>query len=189
MRGARLALCAVAAASAVLAAGARAEGAIRPHRGIGPVSLGMNFASVGAALGKPMLVNRRVKMGFGRQYVEYLWDYGVWVVGFRRTGDRYRAVRISTTVRRHRAPGNVGVGSRVADVVRRYPSATCRDLFPLGRWIAVRGPNGRRTIFVTRSDRQATSHPQPVSEVIVEEAVPAYGVRLSFRCESNWRRH
>ena len=184
-----LRLCALAAAFAVLAPGTRAEGAIRPHRSIGPVSLGMSLASVRAALGRPMLVNRRVPMGFGREYVEYLWEYGAWIVGFRRTGDRYRVVRVSTTVRRHRAPGDLGVGSRAAEVVRRHPSATCRDLFPLGRWIAVRGRNGRRTIFVTRSDRQPTSHPQPVSEVIVEEAVPVYGVRLSFACESGWRRH
>ena len=189
MRLARFGLCAVAASLAALAAEARADGAIRLHRGIGPVSLGMNLASVQAALGRSRLVNRRVRTGFDRQYVEYLWGYGVWVVGFRRTGDRYRVIRISTTVRRHRAPGNVGVGSRVAQVVKRYPSATCRDLFPLGRRIAVRGPNGRRTIFVTRSDRQPTWHPQPVSEVIVEEPGPVYGVRLSFRCEAAWRRH
>jgi hypothetical protein len=136
-----------------------------------------------------MLVNRRATMGFGRQYVEYLWNYGTWIVGFQRSGSRYRVVRISTTLRRHRAPGNVGVGSRVADIVRRYPSATCRDLFPLGRWITVRGPDGRRTTFVTKSDRKASSHPRAVSEVIVQEPVPAYGVRLSFRCEGSWRRH
>jgi hypothetical protein len=178
----------VTAALALPAAGAGADTAIRPYRGIGPVTLGMGLGAVRASLGKPMLVNRRVRTGFGREYVEYLWNYGSWIVGFERVGGRHRVVRISTTGRRHRAPGGVGVGSRVADVVRRYPSATCRDLFPLGRRITVRGPRGRRMVFVTRSDRQPTSHPQPVSEVLVEAAIPVYGVRLSFPCEVGWRR-
>jgi hypothetical protein len=187
LRLGRLGVCAVAATLVVLT-GVRADASIRPHRGIGPVSLGMSFGAVRAALGKPMLVNRRARIGFGREYVEYLWNYGAWIVGFERAGNSYRAVRISTTVRRHRAPGNLGVGSRVAEIVKRHPSATCRDLFPLGRWISVGGPNGRRTIFVTRSDRQPTSHPQPVSEVIVQGAVRTYGVRLSFRCGAGWQR-
>jgi hypothetical protein len=172
----------------LLAAGSRANASIRPHQGIGRLTLGMTLTEVKRVLGRPMLVNRRVNRGFGRVYVEYAWDYGFWIVGFHSERGRSRVVRISTMSRAARTSEGVGIGSRVSEVVRRYPSARCRDMFPLGRWITVQGPGGRQTIFVVRSERKAAPHPQPVSEVIVQQPVPAYGVRLAFQCRAGWQR-
>jgi hypothetical protein len=38
-----------------------------------PRELGVSFAEVRAALGKPDRVARRRHVGFGREYVEYVW--------------------------------------------------------------------------------------------------------------------
>jgi len=62
--------CAGVAAAVAAAAAATAPSVtqlIRPGVAIGKVRLGMSFAQVRRALGRPQLVNRREERGFGRR--------------------------------------------------------------------------------------------------------------------------
>ncbi len=83
---------------------------IVPGKQIGKVRIGMTFAQVKAALGKPTVVNRRQRTGFTR-YVEYDWGWGRWTVGFSGRGANLRVSLIGTTLRRERTRDGVGVGT------------------------------------------------------------------------------
>ncbi len=74
---------------------------IVPGQQIGKVRIGMSFAQVRRALGRPTGVNKRVRAGFG-QYVEYDWGYGRWTVGLSGRGTAARVSLIATTLRRER---------------------------------------------------------------------------------------
>jgi hypothetical protein len=69
---------------------------IRLGVGIGKIRLGMTYAEVRRALGRPQLVNRRQDRGFGNRYIEYLWNYDEWRVGLLGPRGRERVVRVST---------------------------------------------------------------------------------------------
>lgn len=86
---------------------------IQPGRAIGEVRVGMTFAQVRAVLGKPNVVNKRTRAGFGR-YVEYDWGWGSWTVGFSGRGSNLRVSLIGTTLRRERTRDGVGVGTSAA---------------------------------------------------------------------------
>jgi hypothetical protein len=153
----------------------------------------MTEAQVRRALGPHRTVARRRDLGFGQRYIERQWGYGEWSVGFQGPAGRMRAVRVGTTLRSQRTRSNLGTGSRVRDILRVYPSATCSDWAGLGtnrsneRWIVVRYPTGSRTIFAAVWDGNASPGPVTVVEVMVE--VPARGLaERRSRCNNSWRR-
>jgi hypothetical protein len=166
---------------------------VQPGRGIGKVKLGMTQAQVRRTLGAHRSVARRRELGFGQRYVELQWGHGEWSVGFQGRAGRMQAVRIGTTLRSQRTRSNLGTGSRIRDILRVYPGATCSDWAGLGtnssneRWIVIRHPTGARTIFAAVWDGQADPGPVRVVEVMVQ--VPASGLsERRSRCDANWRR-
>jgi hypothetical protein len=166
---------------------------VQPGRGIGKLRLGMTQAQVRRALGPHSYVAKRRRLGFGEQYLELQWGYAEWTVGFQGRPGRMRAVRIGTTLRSQRTRSNLGTGSRIRDIVRVYPNATCSGWAGLGSnssnetWIVVRHPGGARTIFAAIGDRKADPGPVRVVEVMVQ--VPARGLaERRSSCGPNWRR-
>ena len=135
-------------------------------------------------------MNRRVRAGFGRTYVEYAWDHRFLTVGFFLREGRLRAARISTTSPRERTREGVGIGSRPRDVARRYANATCRYKYPPGvEWITVVHPNGRQTMFVVELDGIGPVR-RRVMEVVVKESFPEYWFgpsRYDHACPRDWR--
>ena len=120
----RAALAVAAAASTALVA-ASAEGApkrdllIVPGQQIGKVRIGMSFAQVRRALGRPTGVNKRTRLGF-TQYVEYDWGYGRWTVGLSGRSGAMRVSLVATTLRRERTREGAGVGTRIRRVASVY---------------------------------------------------------------------
>ena len=174
-------------------AAATRDALVQPGRGIGKVRLGMTQAQVRRALGAPTYVARRRALGFGQRYVEFQWGYAEWSVGFQGPAGRMRAVRVGTTLRSQRTRSNLGTGSRIRDIVRVYPQATCSDWAGLGtnsskeRWISVRHANGAQTIFAAVWDGPADPGPVRVVEVMIQR--PARGLaERRVRCVAYWRR-
>jgi hypothetical protein len=181
-------LAVLAAAAAPALAAPERDALLRPGRGIGKVELGMTVDQVRRALGRPQFVNRRVELGFGTVYVEYAWDYAVWTVGFQGRPGRLRAVKISTALRAERTRQGLGVGSRIREVVRVFPSATCLDT-NVGRLVIVRSDR-RRTVFVFASEGFADPRPLHASEVVVHDGIPIgrFGARRVSVCRAGWER-
>ena len=188
----------LAAVLAVLATGTAgavpsATQVIRPGQAIGKVRLGMSLAEVRRALGPPETVNRRVRLGFGRRYVEYGWDYGWWSVGLQGAAGDLRVVRIGTSSPRERTRVGIGVGSHVRDVVRRYPGAQCRRNHPRGgQWIVLRHSGGRLTAFAVAVGPLTVGPPDVerrdrVLEVVVKAPVREHGVTRVVACPASWR--
>ena len=92
---------------------------IVPGQQIGKVRLGMTFTQVQRFLGRPTVVNRRVRSGFGR-YVEYDWGWGEWTVGFSGTGSTLRVSLVATGLSRERTREGIGVGVLERRVVGAY---------------------------------------------------------------------
>ena len=163
---------------------------VRPGAGIGKVQLGMTLAQVRSAVGRPQVLNRRVRVGFGRTYVEYAWNYGELTVGFFARAGRLHAARISTTSPRERTREGLGRGSRPRDIARRYPTATCRYKYPPGvEWVTVTHPNGRQTLFVVELDGIGPVR-RRVIEVVVKDpfAEPGFGPsRFDHACPRDWQ--
>jgi hypothetical protein len=166
---------------------------VQPGRGIGKVKLGMTQAQVRRALGPHTFVTKRRRLGFGQQYVELQWGYGEWSVGFQGRAGRMRAVSVGTTLRSQRTRSNLGTGSRIRDILRVYPNATCSDWAGLGSassketWIVVRHSNGAQTVFAAVGDGKADPGPVRVVEVMVR--LPASGLaERRSRCGPSWRR-
>ena len=186
-----LAAALVAAVAAAPAGSTPARDAlVRPGMGIGKVRLGMTLAQVRGAVGRPQYVNRRLRVGFGRTYVEYAWDHRFLTVGFFVRGGQLRAARISTTSPRERTREGLGRGSRPRDIARRYRDATCRYKYPPGvEWITVVHPNGRQTMFVVELDGIGPVR-RRVFEVVVKESFPEYWATPSpydHACPRDWR--
>jgi hypothetical protein len=193
-------VCVLVAGAAELAAvdsaggSARATALIRPGMGIGKVRLGMTVAQVRRALGPPHLINRRARLGFGRSYVEYAWDYGWWLVAFAGPEGRLRAVRIATRSSRERTRNGLGVDSRPRAVLRRYPDASCRMILgthhmgpgQYDAWLAFRHAGGRLTIFSL--DWRTQAPPTRIDEVIVKEPVREVGAGRDLPCPARWLR-
>lgn len=192
MRRAALGAVLVAAAVAASTAGSAParDALVRPGAGIGKVRLGMTLAEVRRAVGRPQLLNRRVRAGFGRTYVEYAWDYGALTVGFFARAGRLRAARISTTSPSERTREGLGRGSRPREIARRYPNATCRYKYPPGvEWVTVTHPSGRQTLFVVELDGIGPVR-RRVFEVVVKEPFPEPGFepsRWDHACPRDWR--
>jgi hypothetical protein len=165
---------------------------VRPGRGIGKIVLGMTREQVGATLGRPRAVSKRRRLGFGAQYLELQWGYAAWTVGFEGRPVALRVVKVATTLRGQRTRTNLGTGSRIRDIVRAYPQATCSD-WPgihtdssVGRWIVIAHPKGTRTVFTTLSGGLAAPRPSRVVEVAVQR--PSRGLaEQRVRCSANWR--
>jgi hypothetical protein len=162
---------------------------VRPGIGIGKVWLGMSVAQVRRALGPAQLVNRRVRVGFGRSYVEYAWDNGWWLVGFQGRRGRLRVVRIATLSPRERTRERLGIGSRVRAVLARYPHATCRRVGPfLGNGdtqLVVRHATGTLTVFSLPLDERPGA--MRIDEIIVKQPVREFGIVGIKDCPANWR--
>lgn len=169
--------------------------------GIGKVQIGMPFAKVRAALGRPHTVVRTDVLASGGRYVEYSWevegDLGpdTWTVGLRsatRTAP-LRVVRVSTTVRSQRTREGLGVGARPRQIVRTFRNATCvvRDYSEpyRGMWIVVEQPSGTMTAFLL--DTYGRGFPaRPASFRAIEVLVQAswYTKVQPLPCDSNWQR-
>ena len=146
----------VAAAVLALPASAAREANLRiePGRAIGKVRIGMTFAEVKRVLGRPTLVNRRQRSGFGKEYIEYDWGLGKWTVGFSGSRGKQRASLVGTELKRDRTPAGIGVGSTLAAVRRAYsgsriacPRAARENFAPL-IWDPCRlGPANAETMF------------------------------------------
>jgi hypothetical protein len=166
---------------------------IRLGVGIGKIRLGMTYAEVRRALGRPQLVNRRQDRGFGNRYIEYLWNYDEWRVGLLGPRGRERVVRVSTALRSERTPERVGVGSTPRQLARAYRRrAECiwraYNVADQGTWIVLRGPSGRMTAFALYRPTWEYGKPKPktfVAEVMVQHA---WITPISGRCTSDWTR-
>lgn len=180
-------------AAATAAAAPTRDALVRPGRGIGTVTVGMTRQQVQAALGRHTFVSRRRDLGFREQYLELQWGYATWTVGFQGRPGSLRVVMVGTTLRRQRTREGLGTGSRVRDIVRAYPRATCSDWAGLGsnsskeRWIVVAHPTGSRTIFAAIGDMKPSPSPVDVVEVMVQRPARGLAERRS-RCPANWRR-
>jgi hypothetical protein len=98
---------------------------IRPGVGIGEIRVGMTFAQVRRALGRPETVMRQRPYGFGGRYAEYAWNGTDWIVAVAGRGDRARVVSVATGLRGERTRiRRVGVGS-TEEAVRRGLGARC----------------------------------------------------------------
>jgi len=112
---AKIAIAALTLASILSVASAQAtrtrDALLRPGIGAGEIRLGMTFAQVRQAIGRPSRVERRDVYRFER-YVEYTWGINsTWRVGFHgRTLATSRVVYLQTS-RRERTAGGAGVGS------------------------------------------------------------------------------
>ena len=109
----------------VLCASASAtESTIYPGVGIGKVELGMPLTQVRKLLGPPQLVNKREDLAQGRRYVEYLWNFGEWRVGFA-GGSSLHVVVVATAARIQRTANGVGVGTGLVALRRKLPVSAC----------------------------------------------------------------
>ena len=186
-------LVAAAVGAAPIASAPSSSSLIRLGVGIGKVRLGMSYAEVRRALGRPQLVNRVQDRGFGNRYVEYLWNYGDWRVGLLGPRGRERVVRVATAVRRERTPERIGVGSTPRQLARAYRRrADCisreYDTPDQGTWIVVRGPAGRMTAFALWGPGRGYTRPRGstfVAEVMVQHA---WITPISGRCNWDWTR-
>ena len=157
----------------------------------------MSLAETRRALGPPQLVNRRARLGFGRGYVEYAWDYGWWIVGFEQRRGRLRAVRIETHSRTERTATGIRWGSSVRDILRRYPNAQCRWHWSangraVGGGVYIRDRAGRFTFFLIGAVEavEGTGFRAPKDGVVgflVKEPFPEVGVARITACPEGWR--
>lgn len=131
---------------------------IRPGVGIGEVRLGMTLAQVKAALGRHDN-GWSERRGFGRRYLELVWDRGpgdFTAVGLLGRPGSLRVVTVGTTRRSERTPAGVGPGTTIVRLRRVYPRARCRLVWPAGGGTIVRSEyvlgaaGGPQTSFVVR---------------------------------------
>jgi hypothetical protein len=182
---------AAAVAAAPAATAPSATQVIRPGVAIGKVRLGMSFAQVRRALGRPQLVNRREERGFGRRYVEYLWNYGDWRIGLAGLRGRERVVRIATQRRSERTREGIGVGSTIPQLARRYRNSarcvsTSYDAPDAGTWIVLHGPGSRMTAFWL--DGQTVGYGPRKPAIVGEVMVQFAWFRPVARCAFDWTR-
>lgn len=160
---------------------------IVPNVGIRGVKLGMSFAQAKRVLRTEAILNKRQKLGPQSTYVEYVWDYGSFRVGFVRRSGRLHVALVATTVSSQRTRSGVGVGTAL-ELVRQRTGARCTDAdyreterhyrdpsgtFPT--YCLVGSPRGKRTVFIIgtryhRSGPTPVKLPPIVREVVVREA-------------------
>jgi hypothetical protein len=182
------------------AAASERDQVIRLGKGIGKIQLGMTLPAVRRALGgRHDLVYRRQDFGTRGRYVELGWEFpgrtwwepNLWHVGFRSWSRRgmLRVVRVSTSARRERTRRGIGIGSRVRDITRAYPHATCVYRYPpnpyAGTWIVVEEPSGVMTAFNVVGRRDDPDAPRRVVEVMVQRVWFSKG-RWHGACHPGW---
>jgi hypothetical protein len=188
------------------AAAPERDALIRMGRAIGNVELRMTLPQVRRALGGPHVsVYSRFDFGARGRYLELGWERPgptswepiEWQVGFRSTSRRgpLRVVRVATTARRERTPRGIGIGSRVRDIVRAYPHATCvsrsHNIPYRFTWIVVQERSGGMTAFNIDSvlepgeDRHA---PRRVVKVMVQRDWFSKGRCHNDGCGPGWER-
>ena len=173
------------------------ESAVQPGTAIGNVRLGMTLEQVRAALGgRHQTVSNARTLRAGGRYVEFAWekpgrvqwDPYVWTIGFQRNSSRakLRAVRIASSDPRQKTPNRLGVGSRVRDVVRAYPEATCVGWTSQwrGAWIVVGHRNGAMTAFGVSS---GTDSRWPIDRVLIQRNWIPFAEGGKFECDPGWR--
>ena len=106
---------------------------IRHGVGIGKVRLGMTEEQVRAALGRPTWVVQ-TRTGFGGVRRELQFDDASYTVVLRRRAGVFRAVAVSTIVRRERTREGLGVGSLEARVRRAYGGRLRCEPLRTRRW-------------------------------------------------------
>ena len=191
-----LALAAPLAAVAALCAGAAtaspsADTRVTPGVGIGKLRVGMTLAQVRRILGPPHAVSARRRIGFGVRYVEYQWNLAAWTAGFQGRAGKLRAVKVATTLGRERTRAGLGVNSRIRDVLRVYPRATCsaapglNGTSDLAMWVTILSRNGVRTIFA--ADDYGGPRRGRIVEVMVQQPVAGVAERR-VHCSAGWRR-
>lgn len=188
-RAASLAALAAVAASLATSAGATTtrQEVIVPNVGIRGVKLGMTLAQVKRVLRSEAILNKRHKLGPKSQYVEYVWDYGSFRVGFLRRSARMRVALVATTVSSQRTRAGVGVGTPEKRLPQRL-GARCFDVdyYATEQWYrdpstestrycVVGSSRGKRTVFIIgqayhRRGPVASKLPFIVREVIVRQA-------------------
>jgi hypothetical protein len=136
-------LCALTAASAVLASAAPAFAIIRPQKGMAGVRLDMTQAQMRSVLGTPKSVKQGVN-DFGA-YTQFLYPHLI-TVTFQ--GNQH-VTGISTKSRSERTARDVGVGSTENDVVSKVTHARC-DTIASVRTCHVGSfkPGSRVTVFL-----------------------------------------
>ena len=178
-------------ATAAATAGPSANARVTPGVGIWKLRVGMTVAEVVRILGRPQAVSARKRLGFGVRYVEYQWNLAAWTVGFQGREGKLRAVRVGTTLRRERTSAGLGVNSRIRDVVRVYPRATCTAAVgangeaDLAMWVTIVSPRGVRTIFA--ADDYGGPQRGLIVEVMVQQPVAGVAERRG-PCFAGWRR-
>ena len=161
-RRALVALCSLVAASAATAANAPdVQERIVPGQAIGKVRIGMTLVQVRRALGPPEGVVERAKRPFGREWVEYSWNFTEWRIGFNVENGVQRVTSIRSTVRTERTREGIGPGVAGARVPQTY-RVSCFDAFltdrpssqagyeppSVGFWCVIPLRGGARTAFV-----------------------------------------
>jgi len=135
-RGAALAAAAAlatVAAGSVVAAPSK-DALVRPGLSIGKVRLGMDVAQVRRAMGRHDSGVAELK-GFGSRRLELTWWSGLadhFIVELLGPRGRERVVSIATSRKSERTGAGIGPGVRVARLMRVYPRARCRSLYPVG---------------------------------------------------------
>jgi hypothetical protein len=194
------ALVAVLALSPAGAAAHERNQVIRIGQGIGKIQLGMTIPRVRRALGGPhLVVYRRHNFGARGRYLELGWELPgrtswepvLWQVGFRSWSRRgaLRAVRISTTARRERTRRGIGMGSRIRDIIRAYPHATCVERWPTepypGIWFVVEERSGGMVAFDVAGRRDDPDAPATVVAAMVQRVWFSKG-RGHESCPRGW---
>lgn len=168
-RGAALA---AAAALATVAAGSVAaapskDALVRPGLSIGKVRLGMDVAQVRRAMGRHDSGVAELK-GFGSRRLELTWWSGLadhFIVELLGPRGRERVVSIATSRKSERTGAGIGPGVRVARLMRVYPRARCRSLYPvgggsiIGSEFVIDAGGGRETVFVRGKWGGSTARP------------------------------
>ena len=137
-------------------------------------------------------MQRRTHLGFGRQYVEYAWNYGAWVVGLEGRQGELRVVRVSTSLSAQRTASGVGPGSGIPALLKSYPNAACVDRWRLdpypGRWIVVATPGGRMTAFeiISFGGTYERSKPDRVAAVLIQARWLSRS-EYDSECSDAWR--
>jgi hypothetical protein len=123
------AVAALAVAGAASAADApHVQRAIVPGQAIGKVRLGMSLAQVRKVLGRPEAVISRRKGVFGRERVEYSWNFTEWRIMFEVGRGQSEAVSIRSSIRNEKTKEGIGVGTLQQRLERTY-GIECADAF------------------------------------------------------------
>lgn len=167
MRLLKIALTAFVVSISLGAAASSAQGAVRLHQGIGPLSLGATGTQVRAKLGKPDGIYSFRKGGKSFVVFDYLYRK-TWSVTFLSQKGRYSAVEIASVSRGQRTSKGVGIGANESRIKKVYPGVRCKNV--RARTVqreCTLSKGSRRTIFVIGLG----PNPRHVLKIIVRRVV------------------